>query len=166
MQGKRRLSPRTRRQARRLTAGLATAVAVHLVAWFALASLPDGGLAHQGEPADARAVAMELVVVKAVHSAAAAAEPPPAQASPAMPPAVEAESASAARPAQPDPSGPAASGAPSSGGLGPPGDDGLFRVPFRDATGQAAAELRAGLSCAHVDTSQLPEPLRELCAAR
>ena len=166
MQGQRRLGSRARRQARRLTAGLATAVAVHLAAWFALASLPDGGLVRRGGLSDVRAVAIELVIVRPVHSVATAAKPAPADAASAMAHSAEAEDAPEAMPAQPDADGPAASGAPSGGGLGPPGDDGLFRVPFRDATGQAAAELRAGLGCAHVDTSQLPKALRDQCAMR
>jgi hypothetical protein len=41
----------------------------------------------------------------------------------------------------------------------------LFRVPFRDAAGQAEAALRAGLSCAHVDLQQLPRSLLDRCAA-
>jgi hypothetical protein len=109
---------------------------------------------------------MEIVAVRPVHSAAAAAKPAPADVASAIAAPVEAEDAPTVIPAEPDPPALAASGAPSGGGLGPPGEDGLFRVLFRDATGQAAAELRAVLSCAHVDTSQLPKPLRDRCAAR
>lgn len=42
--------------------------------------------------------------------------------------------------------------------------DPLFRVPFRDAVGQAEAALRAGLGCAHVDLKQLPADLLDRCA--
>jgi hypothetical protein len=41
----------------------------------------------------------------------------------------------------------------------------LFRAPFRDAAGQAAAALRGGLGCDHVDLAQLPAALLDACAA-
>jgi hypothetical protein len=43
-------------------------------------------------------------------------------------------------------------------------DDPLFRVPFRDAVAQASAGLRGGLGCAHVDLTELPRPVLDLCA--
>ena len=42
--------------------------------------------------------------------------------------------------------------------------DPLFRVPFRDAVGQAEAALRAGLGCAHVAVQELPPMLAQRCA--
>jgi hypothetical protein len=42
--------------------------------------------------------------------------------------------------------------------------DPLFRVPFRDAIGQAEAALRAGLGCAHVALQELPPMLAQRCA--
>lgn len=42
--------------------------------------------------------------------------------------------------------------------------DPLFRVPFRDAAGQAEAALRAGLGCAHVALQELPPMLVQRCA--
>lgn len=42
--------------------------------------------------------------------------------------------------------------------------DPLFRVPFRDAAGQAEAALRAGLGCAHVAVEELPPFLVRRCA--
>jgi hypothetical protein len=42
--------------------------------------------------------------------------------------------------------------------------DPLFRVPFRDATGQAEAALRAGLGCAHVAIDELSPTLAQRCA--
>lgn len=43
--------------------------------------------------------------------------------------------------------------------------DGIYRVPFRDASGQAYASLRGGLGCAHVNIQALPDALRTLCEA-
>ena len=44
-------------------------------------------------------------------------------------------------------------------------DEGLYRVPFRDAVRQAFASLRGGLGCAHVDLAKLPDSVRALCEA-
>ena len=44
-------------------------------------------------------------------------------------------------------------------------DEGLYRVPFRDAVRQAFASLRGGLACAHVDLAKLPDAVRAMCEA-
>jgi hypothetical protein len=142
--------------ARRLAIGVAGAVSVQLAAWFALVS--PFGLEAQIGPLRTADVATPVIDVDLVTSSAwaGAVERSPDGAAPSRVAPLEETSAATASPSPPGASepGPAASSS----------DDALFRVAFRDAVGQASSELRAGLSCAHVDLSQLPRSVRDRCA--
>jgi hypothetical protein len=134
--------------------GVAVAIAVHLVAWLALDPWFRADPASLG-PADTATPAVNVELVHATHRAVVATVPSPLQ--PPSPTAPASEAAPA-RFAPPSAAGPPSAGAQSD-------DDPLFRVPFRDAAGEASAELRAGLRCAHVDLPKLPWAVLSRCAA-
>ena len=152
------------RRSRRRALGFAAAVMVHLLA--ALALLPVVGLRapDRGSPPDVYA---PLMIVQLVHLRSQrvldAAQPPQDEPS-------ASRSKTVSLPDQPAPFNVAVAD-PEAAVLSVPDepvvvdDDPLYRAPFRDAVGQASARLRAGLDCAHVDMSQLPRNMLDLCQA-
>jgi hypothetical protein len=151
---------RMKRSRRRRMLGLTTAVAVHALALAAMAPVARSSLQDRARPSDADA---PVTVIQLVHLR------PPAQEAPAAPqPQDSPRSKPASLPDAPESfevavADPEASGPPAPARA--EDDDPLYRVPFRDAAGQASARLRAGLACAHVDLDQLPEAVLDLCQA-
>jgi hypothetical protein len=136
---------------RRLALAVAASGAVHLAALIVLGPTLETQQAR-GEPADAPTTIVQLIELPNLRPPAPT--PSPARApSPTMP-TVNVVSA----PGPPSAQASAAAGAAS-------GDDGLYRVVFHDAVGQADAGMRAGLGCAHVDLHKLPGTVLELCDA-
>jgi hypothetical protein len=146
------------KRSRRQALGLATAVAVHLLA--ALSLLPAARLTapDRSHPSDADA---PVTVVQLVRL-----RPQPAPTAPQPESAPKAKSMSLPEkdaPFQVAQSEPDALG--SSAPARPQDNEALYRVPFRDAVAQADARLRAGLGCAHVDLQALPKSVFDLCSA-
>jgi hypothetical protein len=135
---------------RRLALALAASAAVHLAALIVLAPTFDAQQAR-GETDDAPATIVQLIELPNLRPAAPT-PPSPARAPAPTTPTVNVASA----PGPPLVPASAAAGAAS-------GDDGLYRVVFHDAVGQADAGMRAGLGCAHVDLHKLPGTVLELC---
>jgi len=147
-----------RKRARRRTFGLATAVAVHLLA--ALSLLPVARLSAQdrSHPSDADAPVTVVQLVRLRPREAPIAPQPeaaPKAKSISLP---EKDAPFEAVQSDPESPGPAA---PSRS----VDNEALYRVPFRDAVAQADARLRAGLGCAHVDLEALPKSVFDLCSA-
>lgn len=153
---------RTRRRAIGLLAG----IAVHLLAGLVLLPVAPLNLrdrAHRSEGSD------PIVLIQLVHlrqladSAQSQSQSQPRDAPKPKPASLtdkptQFEVASSEPEPEPEPPTPT-----------PPShlvdDDPLYRVPFRDAVGQADARLRAGLDCEHVDLQQLPKITLDQCAA-
>jgi hypothetical protein len=141
--------------------GLTAAMAVHLLAVLALLPVVRPNIPDRARPSDAYA---PLTIVQLIHLRPQPLRAPQPQATPESAP----RSQPISLPEEPAPfdvtlADPEAPGAavPSR----PVDDDPLYRVPFRDAVAHADARLRAGLGCAHVDLSQLPQTVLDLCAA-
>jgi hypothetical protein len=147
-----------RTRTRRRTLGLATAVAVHLLAVLSL--LPVARLSAQGRshPSDADAPLTVVQLVRLRPREAPIAPQPetaPKVKSIFLP---EQDAPFQTAQSEPDAPGPAAP-------TRPVDNEALYRVPFRDAVAQADARLRAGLGCAHVDLEALPKSVFDLCSA-
>ena len=140
--------------------GLTAAVAWHLLAVIALLPAVRLDIPDRADPSTDPA---PLIIVQLVHLRP---PDPPAATKPAPDSAPRSKSVSL--PDDPAPFNLALSDPPASGSSAPdrPEDDEpLYRVPFRNAVGQADARLRAGLNCAHVDLGQLPKTVFDLCSA-
>jgi hypothetical protein len=135
---------------RRLALAVAASGAVHLAASIVLGPTLEAQQAR-GEPADAPTTIVQLVELPNLRPPAPT-PPPPARA----PAPTTATANLASAPGPPSVPASAAAGAAS-------GDDGLYRVVFHDAVGQADAGMRAGLGCAHVDLHKLPGTVLALC---
>lgn len=136
------------------TAGAAVSVALHVLALLAFeaafkrsAETRAADLAH---PAPAITVELVRLPGKAHHALEASRPSDPLPAPAPSPGAAHAP-----------PQDQAAVSEPAGNGVD---DEGLYRVPFRGAAGQAYASLRGGLGCAHVDLAKLPAPMRARCA--
>ena len=134
---------------RRLALALAASAAVHLAALIVLAPTFDAQQAR-GEIADAPTTTLQLIELPNLR-------PPAPAPSPARAPAPTTPTANVAS----APGPPSAQASPAAGAAS--GDDGLYRVVFHDAVGQADAGMRAGLGCAHVDLHKLPGTVLALC---
>ena len=145
---------------RRRALGLTAAIAAHLLAVVALLPVVRMDIPDRADPSDpAPLVIVQLVRLRPPVEAPATPKPAPDSAP---------RSKSVSLPEDPAPFNLALSDPPAPGSSAPnrPEDDEpLYRVPFRDAVGQADARLRAGLSCAHVDMLQLPKTVFDLCSA-
>lgn len=148
---------------RRRTYGLAASAAVHLAAFLVLTPVVVLMDVRTRVPAaDAPMMQVELVRLRnglARQAPLPVDQPSPLAPSTPQPPQTAPETA-------PQDTPPPEEAEPSVVAQEAPLDiDPLFRVPFRDAIAQADAALRAGLSCDHVDLSQLPQALLDRCAA-
>ena len=146
----------------RRTYGLAASAAVHVAAFLVLTPVVLMDVRTRVPAPDAPVMQVELVRVR--NGLARQAPLPVDQPSP-LAPSTPQPPQQAPEPAPQD-TPPPEEAEPSVVAQNAPLDiDPLFRVPFRDAIAQADAALRAGLSCAHVDLSQLPQALLDQCAA-
>ncbi len=136
---------------RRLALAVAASGAVHLAALIVLAPTFDAQQAR-GETDDAPATIVQLIELPNLHGRPPRRPPSPARALASD----DANRDLASAPVPPLVPASAAAGAAS-------GDDGLYRVVFHDAVGQADAGMRAGLGCAHVDLHKLPGTVLALC---
>jgi hypothetical protein len=147
-----------RKRSRRRMLGLATAVAVHLLAVLSLLPVVRLSVQDRSHPSDADAPVTIVQLVRPRPREAPVAPQPqaaPKARSISLP---EKDAPFETARSEPEAPGPAAPTRPED-------DDALYRVPFRDAVAQADARLRVGLGCAHVDLQQLPQTLLDLCAA-
>ncbi len=143
---------------RRLWAGaVAASVLAHVLVLVALAWAPKERIGGRAGAAGPFASAITVGLTSLPEVARVAAAPNPA---PGYLPATAPRTSSSKDSAPQD----GTSGA-GSAGPGPGDDDGIYRVPFRDAVAQAYASLRGGLGCAHVDLDRLPASVRDLCLA-
>ncbi len=140
--------------------GLTVAFAVHLIAVVAMLpvvrlSAPDRS--HLSD-ADSPVIVVQLVRLRPLDAPPSSQPQPQAAPTPKTISLPEEDSRFVAAQSEPDSPGPSPPARPEN-------DDALYRVPFRDAVGQADARLRAGLGCAHVDMGQLPKNVFDLCSA-
>ncbi len=143
---------------RRLWAGaVAASVLAHVLVLVALAWAPKERLGGRAGAAGPFGSAITVGLTSLPEAARVAAAPNPA---PGYLPAAAPQTPSSPKAAPQD----GTSGV-GSAGAGPGDDDGIYRVPFRDAVAQAYASLRGGLGCAHVDLDRLPASVRDLCLA-
>jgi hypothetical protein len=147
-----------RKRTRRRTLGLATAVAVHLLAVLSLLPVARLSAQDRSHPSDADAPVTVVQLVRLMPREAPISPQPeaaPKAKSVSLP---ETDAPFKAAPSEPEAPGPAPPARPVD-------NEALYRVPFRDAVGQADARLRAGLGCAHVDLEALPKSVFDLCSA-
>jgi hypothetical protein len=152
------------KRARRRSMGLAASAAVHVAAFLVLTPVVFPHVRTRLATADDAVIQVQLIRLR--DGLGRSTSPPPADQPSELQASTPGTPQPPRRPVPPEPPREDDTAEPSVVAQNAPLDlDPLWRVPFRDAAGQAEAALRAGLGCAHVDLEQLSQTLIDRCQA-